>query len=165
MAPSAKLVVQKVADVCSQVVQLLQHHGKTVEELFNSLAENQVMRWEAFCAFFQGVSSSLSEGDLHGLWHSFDQDGDGTVSKEEFVAALASAAPATPSVPAGTSTELTDALWQAIAEVATLRAGSAGPRGSSALRDAVRQQLAAFDLTPIRPGGDGCVVNDGFMVG
>eukprot|EP00435_Cladocopium_sp_Y103_P019150 s939_g4.t1 len=73
MAPSAKLVVQKVTNVCDQVAQLLQQQGKSVEQLFDALAENQVLRWEAFCAFFQGVSSSLSEPDLHGLWHSFDK--------------------------------------------------------------------------------------------
>lgn len=146
MAPSAKLVVQKVTDVCGQVTQLLQQQGKSVEQLFDALAENQVVRWEAFCAFFQGVSSSLSEPDLHGLWHSFDKDGDGTVSREEFVQALGFAAPAAPGVPSGAS-ELTDALWQAIAEVATLRAAAVGPRGSAALQDAIRQQLAAFDIT------------------
>ncbi|CAL1154512.1 unnamed protein product [Cladocopium goreaui] len=146
MAPSAKLVVQKVTDVCGQVTQLLQQQGKSVEQLFDALAENQVVRWEAFCAFFQGVSSSLSEPDLHGLWHSFDKDGDGTVSREEFVQALGFAAPAAPAVPSGAS-ELTDALWQAIAEVATLRAAAVGPRGSAALQDAIRQQLAAFDIT------------------
>ena len=149
MAPSAKLVVQKVSEVCTQVVQLLQQQGKTVEELFHSLAENQVVRWEAFCAFFQGVSSALSEQDLHGLWHSFDKDGDGTVSKEEFLGALRNSTvlPVAPPDRSGAGMDLTDALWQAMAEVATLRAAGAGPRGSAALRDAIRQQLAAFDLT------------------
>eukprot|EP00913_Durusdinium_trenchii_P018780 g17648.t1 len=169
MEPSAKLVVQRVSEVCAQVGHLLQREGTTVDQLFDSLADHQVLHWEAFAAFFQGISSSLSEQDLHGLWHSFDkepkrplnpqlqkacathslrvlvafQDGDGTVSREEFVKALAPSMPAIVPCP---DTALANALWQAIAEVATLRAGSV-PRGSAALRNSIRVQLEAFDLT------------------
>jgi len=94
----------------------------------------------------------LSETDLERLWSSFDKDGDGGVTRDEFTKGLAPAKeivtqmPPVPPPETVGPPELADALWAAIAEVATLRANGL-PRGSPALHKAVIEQLSAFDAT------------------
>eukprot|EP00435_Cladocopium_sp_Y103_P009752 s939_g2.t1 len=98
MEPSVRLVVAKQAEVIARMALALQRQNQSVDQLFNALATEQgVVSWPDFRSLFQQWEPSLGEDDLHGLWRSFDKDrsdcldGDGSVTREEFVSALAPA--------------------------------------------------------------------------
>ncbi|CAE8649158.1 unnamed protein product, partial [Polarella glacialis] len=144
------------SDACVRVAAALRREGKTVEMLFDALSAGKaVVLWQDFRALFAQLEPTLSAQELEGLWRGFDKDGDGGVTRDEFTRALAPAtelAANPPSLPplAGppeVGNSLASALWEAIAEVATLRAGPGLPRGSDALQTAVVQQLSAFDAS------------------
>eukprot|EP00931_Biecheleriopsis_adriatica_P088315 TRINITY_DN6265_c1_g1_i1.p1 TRINITY_DN6265_c1_g1~~TRINITY_DN6265_c1_g1_i1.p1 ORF type:complete len:3472 (+),score=884.51 TRINITY_DN6265_c1_g1_i1:159-10574(+) len=148
--------------VCLKVASSLRKAGNTWEQLFETLAGGKAtVAFTDFADFFRLVEPSLAVSDLQDLWSSFDKDGDGFLTKAEFLTALAPAMekaaqpdrtqpPLPPAAPAATENQgtagLADALWAAIAEVASLRAPGA-PRGSDALQQAVSQQLSAFDAS------------------
>ncbi|CAJ1458237.1 unnamed protein product [Effrenium voratum] len=76
--------------VCSRVTAALRKQRKTAGELFDSLAGvKAAVFWQDFCAFFAQMEKSLSEQQLQELWYSFDKNGDGSVSKEEFTRRMA----------------------------------------------------------------------------
>jgi len=80
-----------VADmVCSRVTAALRKQKKSAGELFDALAGvKAAVYWQDFCAFFSQMERSLTEQQLQELWYSFDKNGDGSVSKEEFTKRIA----------------------------------------------------------------------------
>eukprot|EP00439_Symbiodinium_sp_Y106_P085792 s162_g29.t2 len=152
----SKSAEEAAQDVCSRVVAALMREGKSVTELFDALAGTRsTVQSKDFADFFRVVEPSITHQQLELLWRTFDKDGDGSVTREEFQMGLQPGSVAlAPPMPAGAMpdmqmqapSDLSSALWAAMSEVAALRAPSA-PRGSQALQQAVRQQLAAFDPT------------------
>eukprot|EP00913_Durusdinium_trenchii_P018782 g17649.t1 len=72
---------------------VLFHQGQTVMQLFQSLAGSQgLVHWNDFRALFVQLEPSLSASELESLWKEFDKDpssdGDGSITKEEFFAAM-----------------------------------------------------------------------------
>jgi Ca2+-binding EF-hand superfamily protein len=77
-------------NVCSRIKTALRREGKTVGDLFESLSKGTSrMQWSEFTSLFIQLEPSLSVVQLERLWKSFDKDGDGSVSREEFERGLA----------------------------------------------------------------------------
>ncbi|CAJ1458239.1 unnamed protein product [Effrenium voratum] len=76
-------------DVCSRVMSALAREGKSVAQLFAALASGRsTVQWKDFGDFFQALEPGLTRQQLELLWRTFDKDGDGSVSQEEFERAL-----------------------------------------------------------------------------
>ncbi|CAE8599664.1 unnamed protein product, partial [Polarella glacialis] len=84
---SAKLNVSD--GVCTRVAETLRGQGKTADQLFDALAGvKDAVHWPDFRAFFAQFQQDLSNQQLEQLWQTFDKDGDGSVSREEFTRTL-----------------------------------------------------------------------------
>lgn len=157
-SPQALSDVATTPEVFVTIATALRREGKTAHQLFDALSAGKTsIAWPDFKALFSQLEPSLSTADLEGLWCRVDKDGDGGVSRQEFLKALAPAselvakqppAPPPPAKPPGQDAPKTpgleEAVWGAIAEVAFLRANGA-PRSSPGLIQAVVSQLSAFD--------------------
>ena len=127
--------------VLARVQIVLQREGKSADDLFTALAKSgSAVEWPAFLTLFIELEPALTGQQLQQLWKTFDKDGDGTVSRQEFCRVLdpssASAQAGTISLPAVSETPAPEAvakLLQLITEVSGMRAGT------------VLEQLRAFD--------------------
>jgi len=88
------------ADVCARITESLRKQGTSIDELFNALAKNGIMHWPDYVTLFATLEPSLTVSELQHLWQSFDKNGDGGVSREEFRRGLVSQVPAPASVAA-----------------------------------------------------------------
>ncbi|CAE8645781.1 unnamed protein product [Polarella glacialis] len=74
---------------CRRVAETLRGQGKTADQLFDALAGvKDAVHWPDFRAFFAQFQQDLSNQQLEQLWQTFDKDGDGSVSREEFTRTL-----------------------------------------------------------------------------
>jgi Ca2+-binding EF-hand superfamily protein len=80
------------SDVCRRIRTALQNDGRTVDDLFNALAASgggDIVLWADFATMFAALEPTLTQQQLEGLWRTFDKNGDGGVSREEFQRGLA----------------------------------------------------------------------------
>jgi len=80
--------------VCARVVAALRRDGQTADQLYEALSTGKgAVHWPDFQALFKQLEPHLTEEQLQHLWRTFDKDGDGSVSREEFRKALSAARP------------------------------------------------------------------------
>jgi len=81
---SAARPTQAEVEVCARIVKALKGSGQTVDGLFNSLAKQGIVYFNDFVNVFVKIEPSLTNQQLDNLWRTFDQDGSGGVSRDEF---------------------------------------------------------------------------------
>eukprot|EP00930_Biecheleria_cincta_P070832 TRINITY_DN5842_c0_g1_i3.p1 TRINITY_DN5842_c0_g1~~TRINITY_DN5842_c0_g1_i3.p1 ORF type:complete len:232 (-),score=45.24 TRINITY_DN5842_c0_g1_i3:192-800(-) len=75
--------------VCSKVLAALQREGQSMDKLFDALRGDQpTVQLNDFVDMFSKLEPSLNREQLEFLWRTFDQDGDGGVTRAEFHLAL-----------------------------------------------------------------------------
>ncbi|CAE7244678.1 unnamed protein product [Symbiodinium sp. CCMP2592] len=79
-------------DIGSRILASLQRQGRTLDELFTSLAkthDDQALRRADLDELFTRLQPDLPESQLHLLWLAFDADADDRISREEFMTKMA----------------------------------------------------------------------------
>ncbi|CAK0812180.1 unnamed protein product, partial [Prorocentrum cordatum] len=76
-------------EVCKRLIEAMHRQASSVDQVFDALAKGKSeVLWPDFRELFMRLEPRLSDQDLQTLWQTFDKNGDGGVSRDEFQRAI-----------------------------------------------------------------------------